>query len=93
MELIVTIVSLILLLVLVLCPVFILKRVNKSRFKYKFIVYLTIGILTTTIIALAFAWWSYTSNIILLKHYNAYVFNLDSNSYQVSFEKVLPQKI
>ena len=51
------------------------------------------SVLTTTIIALAFAWWSYTSNIILLKHYNAYVFNLDSNSYQMSFEKVLPKNI
>jgi hypothetical protein len=67
--------------------------VNKSNIKFNFISYFTIGLVVTAIISLIFAWWSDTSSIILLKHYDGYVFNPDSNSFQVSYEKVLSENI
>ena len=93
METIVNSVNILLLLVLISSPFIILRFVNKSNIKFKFISYFTIGLIAIAMIILIFAWWSETSSIILLKHYNGYVFNPDSNSYQVSYEKVLSENI
>ena len=93
MEIIVNTINTLLLLGLILSPIIILKFVNKSNIKFNFISYFTIGLIMTAIISLIFAWWSDTSGIILLKHYDGYVFNPDSNSFQVSYEKVLPENI
>jgi len=93
MEIIVTTINTLLLLGLISSPIIILRFVNKSNIKFNFISYFTIGLIVTAIISLIFAWWSDTSSIILLKHYDGYVFNPDSNSFQVSYEKVLPVNI
>lgn len=93
MEIIVKTLNILLLLVLFLSPIFILRFVNKSNFDINFISYFVIGLIVTAIISFIFAWWSNTSNIILLKQYGGYVFNPDSNSYQVSYEKVSSQNI
>jgi preprotein translocase subunit YajC len=70
MEAITTIISLVLLLGLVLSPLIIIKRQNKRNSKYKFIPYLTMGLAITAFLTLAYAWWSATSDEMLLTHYS-----------------------
>ena len=93
MEIIVTAISLLLFAGLLLSPIIILRLVNKSNNKFKFISYLTIGLIAIAIIALIFDWWNDTSTIILLKHYNGYDINPDSESSQVYYDNVLPENI
>jgi hypothetical protein len=69
MEILTTILSIILLGGLIISPFLILHRLKGRNVKYKFIVYLTIGILITATITLIFAWWTDISNEILLSHY------------------------
>ena len=40
-----------------------------------------------------FAWWTDYSNILLLKHYNGYVYNPDSDGYQIEYDNVLPENL
>lgn len=47
---------------------------NKKNIKNKFFSYITTCILTSAILILIFAWWSYKSDKILLNHYG-YNFN------------------
>jgi hypothetical protein len=93
MEIIVNIINTLLLLGLISSPIIILRFVNKSNMKFNFISYFTLGLIVTVIISLIFVWWSDASTIILLKHYDGYVFNPDSDSFQVSYEKVLSENI
>jgi hypothetical protein len=85
MEIIAAIISFILLIGLILSPILILKKLNKSHFKYKFIVYLALGIIITSILMLVFAWWSYFSNRLLLSHYG---YDFDAMNYQERFKQV-----
>ncbi len=93
METIVTAINIVLLIGLILSLIIILKHINRSDNIFKFLTYLSIGLIIIGLFSLIFAWWSYTSSILLLKHYNGYVFNPDSNGYQVSYEKVLSENI
>lgn len=93
MEIIITTISLLIFIALVISPIIILKLVNKSNNKFKFITYLTIGLIVIAIISLIFGWWNDKSNIILLEHYNGYNINPDSNSGQVYYDAVLPENI
>ncbi len=90
MEIIITIVSLVLLVGLVLCPIFILKRISEAKFKYKFIPYLAIAIISTALITLTFAWWSYTSDRFLLAHYN---YNIEGMNETEFYGKVSPENM
>jgi hypothetical protein len=90
MEIVITVVSLILFVGLILSPILILRLVNKSSIKFKFIAYLIIGLIATAIISLTFAWWVYTSDIMLLKHYG---YNIDGMSEPEYYGKVLPENI
>jgi hypothetical protein len=69
MDILTTILSIILLSGLIISPFLILHRLKERNVKYKFIVYLTIGILITATITLIFAWWTDISNEILLSLY------------------------
>lgn len=69
MSVLTTIVSIILLCGLIILPVIILYELNKRNIKYRFIVYLVLGLLTTSVFMLIFSWWSVTSNKILLSYY------------------------
>jgi hypothetical protein len=90
MEVIVTVIALLLFVGLILSPFLILRLVNKSTIKFKFISYLIIGLITTAIIALVFAWWAYTSDIILLKHHG---YTIDGMSEREYYGKVLPENL
>ncbi len=94
METLTTIISFILLLGLISAPIFLFVGIKKwYRLKFSFLTYLISGLIITAVITLMFAWWADYSNIILLKHYGGYVFNPDSDGYQVSYENVLIENI
>lgn len=93
MEVLINVINLSILLIFILTPFYLIKRINSSKIKFKIITYLFLGLVVNAVICFAFAWWSDTSNEILLKHLNGYIFNPDSGNYQVSYEQVLPENI
>lgn len=93
MEILITTVNFLILVGFILSLIFMFRFINKSNIKFKIIVFMTFGVILLAIFSFVFAWWVNTSNIILLKNYGGYVFNTDSNSYQVSYEKVLPKNL
>jgi len=90
MEIIIAGMSLILLVGLILSPIVVLRLVEKSSIKFKFIAYSTVGLVVAAIIALIFAWWTYTSDTMLLKHYG---YNIDGMSETEYYSKVLPENM
>lgn len=90
MEILIKTITFLFLLGLILSPIFILIKVNKFNVRFKFIIYLIIGIITSAFIMFAFAWWSNKSNLILLKHYG---YNIDGMSETEFYEKVLPENM
>jgi len=94
MEIFTKIISIILLLGLILVPIFLYIGIKKwHQSKFDFITYLVSGLIITAFLTLLFAWWTNYSNILLLKHYGGYVFNPDSNGYQVNYENVLLENL
>jgi hypothetical protein len=94
MDTLLTAISIILLFGLISVPILIFFGIKKwYRLKFDFVIYLILGLMPTAGIMWTFAWWSDYSNVILLKHYNGYVYNPDSGSFQVSYENVLPENI
>jgi hypothetical protein len=69
MEILVKIVSLGLLAGLILAPVLILVKLNRLNISYRFVAFLTLTLIITSILTFLFAWWVDTSNEILLSHY------------------------
>jgi hypothetical protein len=70
MEILTTIISFSLLIALLSSPILILIGLKRRKIeKYKFLTYLTLGIIITSIITLTFGWWSDTSNELLLSYY------------------------
>jgi hypothetical protein len=69
MQILATILSFSLLLLILASPVLILFGLRKFNLKSNFIVYLILGITITSILTLLFAWWSDASNQMLLTHY------------------------
>lgn len=90
MEILIKTITFLFLLGLILSPIFILIKVNKFNVRFKFIIYLIIGIITSAFIMFAFAWWSNKSNLILLKHYG---YNIDGMNETEFYEKVLPENM
>jgi hypothetical protein len=90
MEVIISTVSLLLLVGLILCPIVILRLVNKSNIKFKFITYLTVGLFFMAFIVITFAWWADTSDKILLQHYG---YDIDGMSEKEFYGKVSPENI
>lgn len=90
MEILIKIVSFILLIGLILTPILIIWRLNKLNIKYKFISYLVIGIVTTAVITLTFAWWVDKSNRILLDHYG---YNIDGMNETEFYGQVSPENM
>jgi len=85
MEILTKIISFILLAGLISSPFLILYGLKRRNVKYKFIAYLTFGILITAAISLTLAWWSNTSNQILLSHYG---YDIEAMNDTERFSKV-----
>lgn len=90
MESLVTAISFTLLGVLLLSPVFLLRFINRTNIKYKFIIYLTFGIILTAFIVFLFAWWSDASDKILLRHYG---YSFEGWSDKDYYKNVAPENV
>jgi len=90
MQILIIAISFILLGGLLLSPIFLLRLLNRTNIKYKFIAYLIIGASLKAFIAFIFAWWGDTSNDLLLKHYG---YNFDGWSEEERCGKVAPEDL
>jgi hypothetical protein len=90
MEFLVTAITLTLLVGLLISPILLLRFINRTNIKYKFVSYLTIGLFLTALITIIFAWWSYTSDMLLLKQYG---YDINGMNKTEIFGKVLPENL
>ena len=90
MSILVTALTVTLLGGLLISPILLLRFINRTNIKYKFITYLTFGFVMTLIIAFVFAWWAYTSDLILLKHYGYDINGMNETEF---YGKVLPENM
>ena len=90
MEFLVNAITLTLLVGLLISPILLLRFINRTNIKYKFVSYLTIGVFLTALITIVFAWWAYTSDLLLLKHYG---YDIDGMNETEFYGKVLPENL
>jgi hypothetical protein len=90
MEKLIAFVSFSLFVGILLCPILLLRKIKKTRIMYKFLTYLTIGLFLNAVIVLVFAWWSYTSDLMLLEHYG---YNIDGMNEAEFYGNVIPENM
>lgn len=90
MEFLVTAITLTLLVGLLISPFLLLRFINRANIKYKFISYLTIAVFLTALLTIVFAWWTYTTDLLLLKHYG---YDIDGLNEAEFYGKVLPENM
>ncbi len=90
MEILIVIVSFSLVVGLIVFPFFLLRQINKTKIRFKFITFLSTGLILTAFIAFVFAWWSYTSDLLLLKNYG---YDIDGMNETEFYGKVLPENM
>lgn len=66
-------------------PILVIVRFNKLNIKYKFVAFLILAVIITSILTLMFAWWADTSNRILLSHYG---YDFDAMNHAERFTAV-----
>ncbi|WP_291856364.1 hypothetical protein [Marinilabilia sp.] len=75
---------------IIIAPVLIFIILKKLKTKRPLIIYSLIGLFVLGVLMWIFAWWSYESDLILLKHYG---YNLDGMSETEFFGNVLPENM
>ena len=90
MEILIDIISFSLFIGLILCPIILFRQIQKSKIKFKFIINLTLGLILPAVIVFVFAWWNYTSDLILLKHYG---YDIDGMNKTEFYGKVIPENM
>jgi hypothetical protein len=90
MEIIVTLIFFASLAGFILSPILLLKIINRTALKYKFIAYLAIGIFSTAFIVLISARWEDKSNMLLLAHYG---YNFDGMNENEFYGSVKPENM
>ena len=90
MEFLVTAITLTLLVGLLISPILLLRFINRTNIKYKFISYLTIGVFLTALMTIVFSWWADTSDLLLLRHYG---YDIDGMNETEFYGKVLPENL
>ena len=70
---------------IVLTPILLILTLEKFNIKRTFLVYLLIGLIALGILILVFSWWSYESDMILLRHYG---YNIDGINEMEFYGKV-----
>lgn len=90
MEKLIAFVSFSLFVGILLCPILLLRKIKKTRIRYKFLTYLTIGLFLNAVIVLVFAWWSYTSDLMLLEHYG---YDIDGMNEAEFYGNVIPENM
>ena len=87
MEILINSITVLLFVGLITCPIVLLRLIRNSNLKFKFITYLTLSLILTAFITFIFAWWAYTSDLILLKHYG---YDIDGMNEIEFYVKVSP---
>jgi hypothetical protein len=90
MEKLITLVSFSLFVGILLCPILLLRIIKTTKIRYKFLAYLTIGLFLNAVIVLVFAWWSYTSDLMLLEHYG---YDIDGMNETEFYGNVIPENM
>ena len=90
MEKLIAFVSFSLFVGILLCPILLLRKIKKTRIRYKFLTYLTIGLFLNAVIVFVFAWWSYTSDLMLLEHYG---YDIDGMNETEFYGNVIPENM
>lgn len=90
METLITISNFLILGLIILAPILILIILKRLKTKRTVIIYSLIGLFVLGVLMLIFAWWSYESDLILLKHFG---YNIDGMSETEFFGNVLPENM
>jgi hypothetical protein len=88
MEFLLSTITFLLLVGLIIGPIILLRLLNKTNLKFKFAIFVLLSLILTAIITFVFAWWAYTSDLIMLKHYG---YNLDGMNETEFYGNVLPE--
>lgn len=87
MEILVSAIHYLLLVGIFISPLLLSRIILRSRIKNKLTLFLIIGIVLSAILTFTFAWWTDTSNLMLLEHYG---YNIDGMNETEFYGKVLP---
>ena len=90
MEKLITLVSFSLFVGILLYPILLLRKIKTTKIRYKFLAYLTIGLFLNAVIVFVFAWWSYTSDLMLLEHYG---YDIDGMNEAEFYGNVIPENM
>ena len=90
MEKLIAFVSFSLFVGILLCPILVLRKIKTTKIMNKFLAYLTIGLFLNAVIVFVFAWWNYTSDIILLEHYG---YDIDGMNETEFYGNVIPENM
>ncbi len=88
MEILISIISLLLLILLILSPIVLFKKLNITKFK--FLSYIALGIIITVVIMLIIGWWSSKSTEIQLSQYG---YNFDGMNEKERYLYISSQNI
>jgi hypothetical protein len=90
MEKLIAFVSFSLFVGILLCPILLLRKIKTTKIRNKFLAYLTIGLFLNAVIVFVFAWWSYTSDLMLLELYG---YDIDGMNETEFYGNVIPENM
>lgn len=90
METLITISNFLILGLIIISPILILYILKRLKTKRTVIIYSLISLSVLGVLILIFAWWSYESDLILLKHFG---YNIDGMNETEFFGNVLPENM
>ena len=76
-----------LLLGLFISPVLLIRFIQRANIKNAFLFYMFIGVVIAAVLTTLFAWWTNTSDLLLLEHYG---YNMDGMNETEFYGNVLP---
>lgn len=88
MEFLLSTITFLLLVGLIIGPIILFRLLNQTNLKFKFAIFVILSLILTAIITFVFAWWAYTSDLIMLKHYG---YDLDGMNETEFYGNVLPE--
>ena len=90
MEFLVIASNITLLLGLLISPILLIRFIQRSKMKYAFVSYLIIAVILSAFLITLFAWWTDTSDLLLLKYYG---YNIDGMNATEFYGNVLPENL
>jgi len=90
MEWIVTSLNLLLFVGLLVGPILLLRGIGRTHLSHKRIWFYGLGLVLMAFICTLFAWWRYTSDLLLLQHFG---YNMDGINERARFKNVLPEHV